>query len=60
MEYLIFAVAISLCAYQSWQLGVREGAERTVKKLHQEKIIAIKRKGDIYPNPFYIEKKTES
>lgn len=60
MEYLFFAGIISLCAYQSWQLGVREGAERTVKKLHQEKIIAIKRNGDIYPNPFYIEKKTES
>lgn len=60
MEYLIFAAIISLCAYQSWQLGVREGAERTVKKLHQEKIISVAVNGDIKPNPFYIEKKTES
>ena len=60
MEYLFLCVVISLCAWQSWQLGIREGAERTVKKLHQEKIIAIKKNGDKYPNPFYIEKKTES
>tara|TARA_A100001011_G_C14011477_1_gene715612 strand:+ start:228 stop:410 length:183 start_codon:yes stop_codon:yes gene_type:complete len=60
VEYLIFAVAISLCAYQSWQLGVREGAERTVKRLHQEKIISIKPNGDISPNLFWVEDKTES
>ena len=39
---------------------MREGAEITVKKLHQEKIISVAMNGDIKPNPFYIEKKTES
>ena len=60
MEYILFCVIISLCAWHSWKLGIREGAERTVKKLHQEKIISVALNGDIKPNPFYIEKKTES
>jgi len=55
MEYLLVGICISLCAYQSWQLGIREGAESTVKKLHEEKIISIRTNGTIVPNPFYIE-----
>ena len=53
MEYLILAVVISVAAYQSWQLGVREGAERTIRKLHEEKIIIVKKDGDISPNKLY-------
>ncbi len=55
MEYIIFFIMIGVCAYQSWQLGIREGAERAVKKLHEEKIISIRTNGAIVPNPFYIE-----
>jgi hypothetical protein len=58
MEYLLVGICISLCAYQSWQLGIREGAERAVKKLHEEKIISIRTNGAIVPNPFYIETDT--
>jgi len=60
MEYFLLSVVVILSGYQSWKLGIREGAERTVKKLHQEKIISVALNGDIKPNPFYIEKKTES
>ena len=60
MEYFLLFCVISLCAWHSWKLGIREGCERTVKKLHQEKIISVAPDGDIKPNPFYIEKKTES
>ena len=60
MEYFLLSVVVVLSGYQSWKLGIREGAERTVKKLHQEKIISVAINGDIKPNPFYIEKKTES
>ena len=55
MEYFLVACCVSLCAYQSWQLGIREGTERTIKKLHEEKIISIRTNGNIVPNPFYIE-----
>ena len=55
MEYFLVAICISLCAYQSWQFGIREGAERTIKKLHEEKIISIRTNGNIVPSPFYIE-----
>jgi len=55
MEYFLVACCVSLCGYQSWQLGVRAGAERTIKKLHEEKIISIRTNGNIVPNPFYIE-----
>ena len=60
MEYFILCVVISLCGYYSFNIGIREGAERTLKKLHQEKIISVAPDGDIKPKPFYIEKKTES
>jgi len=60
VEYLLLAIIIAACGYRSFQIGVREGAERTIKKLHEEKIISVHTNGDIKPNPFYIEKKTES
>ena len=53
MEYLILAVVIAVAAYQSFQIGVREGAERTIRKLHEEKIISVARGGEISPNMFY-------
>ena len=59
MEYLLFVCVISLCAWQSWKLGIREGCERTVSKLHEEKIISVKPNGDISPNLFWVEDKTD-
>ena len=44
------AVVITIASYQSFQIGVREGAERTIRKLHEEKIINIKKDGEISPN----------
>tara|TARA_B100001057_G_scaffold338280_1_gene339054 strand:+ start:192 stop:374 length:183 start_codon:yes stop_codon:yes gene_type:complete len=60
MEYFLICIVVALCGWQSWQLGIREGAERAVKRLHQEKIISIKPNGDISPNLFWVEDKTES
>lgn len=59
MEYFLVAVCVIACGYQSFQIGVREGAERCIKKLHEEKIISVNTNGDIKPNPFYVEKKTD-
>ena len=60
MEFVVLAIIVAACGYRSFQIGVREGAERCVKKLHEEKIISIKTNGDIIPNPFYIENKTDN
>ena len=60
MEYFLLSLVVVLSGYQSWKLGIKEGCARTVTKLHEEKIIAIKPNGDIYPNPFYLEKKTDT
>jgi hypothetical protein len=53
MEYIILACIISVATYQAFQIGIREGAERTIRKLHEEKIISVARGGEISPNPFY-------
>ena len=53
MEYLILAVVIAVAAYQAVQIGIREGAERTIRKLHEKKIISVDRGGEISPNMFY-------
>jgi len=60
MEYILFCVIISLCAWHSWKLGIREGCARTVTKLQEEKIISIKPNGDISPNLFWVENKTDA
>ena len=53
MEYIIFFIMIGVCAYQSFQIGIKEGCERTVRKLMDERIISIKLNGDIVPNKFF-------
>ena len=60
MEYFLLCVVVSLCGYYSFNIGVREGAEKALQKLHEEKIISVRPNGDIKPNLFWVEDKTES
>ena len=53
IEWIIFGICIIGCGYQSFQIGIKEGCERTVTKLAQEKIITFKVNGDIVPNKFF-------
>tara|TARA_B100001093_G_scaffold198225_1_gene190526 strand:+ start:1796 stop:1993 length:198 start_codon:yes stop_codon:yes gene_type:complete len=53
-EYIIFLICIMGCGYQAYHIGIRAGAEKTITKLHETKIIAFDRKGNITPNPFYL------
>lgn len=53
IEWIVFGICIIGCGYQSFQIGIKEGCERTVKKLAQEKIITFKVNGDIVPNKFF-------
>ena len=53
IEFIVFLICLAGCAWQSFQIGIKEGCERTVKKLAQEKIITFKLNGDIVPNKFF-------
>lgn len=53
IEFIVFLVCLAGCAWQSFQIGIKEGAERAVKKLMEERIISIKLNGDIVPNKFF-------
>lgn len=53
MDYLIVFLCVLGAGYQAFQIGIREGAERTIRKLHEKKIISVDRGGEISPNPFY-------
>ena len=59
MEYFLLCLVVVLSGYQSWKLGIKEGCARTVTKLSEEKIISIKPNGDISPNQFWVENKTD-
>jgi len=45
---------IYLCDYY-YKKGVIKGAENAIDMLHEQKIIAYKTDGEIYPHPFYTE-----
>mgnify|MGYP000043816334 CR=1 FL=1 len=53
IEYIILAFVIAISGYQAFQHGIREGAERTLRKLSEEGIIFVKAGGNILPNKFY-------
>jgi|TARA_E500000178_G_scaffold305310_1_gene316694 hypothetical protein len=53
IEYLLYAGILIICAQQAYTIGIREGAERTVTRLHKEKIIRFDNTGQIKPNPFF-------
>lgn len=53
MEYFIVLLCVLGAGYQAFQIGIREGAERTIRKLHEQKIISVAKGGEISPNPFY-------
>lgn len=54
IEFIIFSICLFGCGYKAFQIGIKEGAERTLTKLHETKIIAFDERGNIKPNPFYI------
>ena len=53
IEFIIFAVCLAGASWQAFQQGIREGASRTVDKLHANKIIRFDNKGNIRPNEFF-------
>ena len=57
-ELLTLALIIVLagCAWTSYKIGRRDGAESLLEILHKQKIIAYDHNGEVRPNPFYQEK----
>jgi hypothetical protein len=53
LELTIFCICLIGASWRAWQLGIREGASRTINKLHQHKIIRYDHKGDIRPNEWF-------
>lgn len=53
IEFIIFAVCMAGASWQAWKAGIKEGASRTVDKLHDAKIIAYNHEGNIVPNKFF-------
>ena len=53
LELIIFVICLAGASYQAYRIGIREGAAKTVDKLHYLKIISYDEKGNIRPNPFF-------
>tara|TARA_Y100000361_G_C10946512_1_gene231512 strand:- start:342 stop:518 length:177 start_codon:yes stop_codon:yes gene_type:complete len=53
IQIICLVILLGLCAWRSYEIGIREGASRTVDKLHEAKIICYDNKGNIKPNPFF-------
>jgi len=53
IEFIIFAICLTGCAWQAYKTGIKEGAEKAVDKLHTAKIIAFDNQGNIVPNKFF-------
>ena len=59
LEYIIIFICLIGCGYNAYQIGIRTGAEKTLTKLREERIITFDKFGTIKPNPFYIPKEED-
>ena len=56
ISFILISLACGLACHYAYKEGIKEGAERTIKVLHKEKVIAYDNTGQIYPNPFFEKK----
>lgn len=52
MEYVFFILMIGV-GWSSYKIGVREGSEKMIDKLHEIGVITYDEDGRIKPNPFF-------
>ena len=52
MEYVLFILIIGV-GWSSYNIGIREGSEKMIDKLHEIGVITYDEKGRIKPNPFF-------
>lgn len=55
-SFILVSLLCGVACHNFYKLGIKEGAERTIKVLHREKVIAYDNTGQIYPNPFFEKK----
>jgi len=53
IELIIFIICLIGASWQAWRIGLREGASRTIDKLHKERIIRYDHEGHIRPNEWF-------
>tara|TARA_B100001113_G_C21039040_1_gene591463 strand:+ start:929 stop:1114 length:186 start_codon:yes stop_codon:yes gene_type:complete len=56
IEFLLISILCGVACHNFYKVGIREGADRTINLLHDQKIIAYDNEGQIYPNPFFKKK----
>ena len=54
--FILISLASGWFAYYAYNLGIKEGVNRSLQVLRNKKIIAYDNKGEIYPNPFFEKK----
>jgi hypothetical protein len=54
--FILISLLCGVACYHFYRQGIREGAERTIRVLHENKVIAYDNCGEIYPNPFFEKK----
>tara|TARA_Y100000385_G_C12781735_1_gene503808 strand:- start:437 stop:610 length:174 start_codon:yes stop_codon:yes gene_type:complete len=53
VELIILIICLVGASWRAWQLGIREGASRTIDKLHKGRIIRFDHQGNIKPNEWF-------
>lgn len=54
-EILIVFICALAFGYRMYKVGIKEGAEKCIDHLHEQKIICYDNKGNIKPNQFFQE-----
>lgn len=53
VEAIVFIICMIGSSYQAYRKGLKLGAEFTIDRLHEERIIAYDGNGNIVPNKFF-------
>lgn len=55
LQLICLAILIGGAAWNAYNLGIRAGTSACIDKLHEAKIICYDNKGNIKPNPFFLD-----
>jgi len=56
VTFVLISVCTGYACHYAYKQGINEGVNRSLKILHNQKIIAYDSQGEIYPNPFFKRK----
>jgi hypothetical protein len=55
-HFILASIVTGYACLYYYKQGMKEGAERCIRVLHEQKVIAYDSTGEIYPNPFFKKK----